>query len=72
MRTESGDDWSAFRVILKYFDGLMALIYFLLGVGIIWKADAVFNFPASYSIPLGAILMAYGLIRGYRTYQRSS
>jgi hypothetical protein len=63
--------WPAFQVILKYFQGFMAIVYVLLGIAILWRSEQLFHIPESYSIPLGIILIAYGIIRGYRVYQRN-
>ena len=71
MNTESEHKWPTFQVILKYFQGFMALVYVLLGIAIFWKSEQLFNIPGSYSVPLGTILIAYGIIRGYRVYQRN-
>ena len=71
MNTDSERKWPTFQVILKYFQGFMALVYVILGIGIFWKSEQLFNIPATYSVPLGTILVAYGILRGYRVYQRN-
>ncbi|HMI67227.1 MAG TPA: hypothetical protein VK517_14385 [Cyclobacteriaceae bacterium] len=72
MKTGSEYKWPTFQVILKYFQGFMALVYVCLGIAILWKSEQLFHIPETYSIPLGTILVAYGIIRGYRIYQRNS
>lgn len=71
MKIGSEYKWPNFQVILKYFQGFMALVYVLLGIAIFWKSEQLFKIPDTYSIPLGTILIAYGIIRGYRAYQRN-
>ncbi len=71
MKMGSEFKWPTFQVILKYFQGFMALVYILLGLAIFWKSEALFRIPETYSIPLGTILVSYGIIRGYRVYQRN-
>ncbi len=71
MRTGSEYKWPTFHVMIKYFQGFMALVYIGLGIIIFWKSEELFHLPTSYSIALGTILIVYGVIRGYRTYQRS-
>jgi len=43
----------------------------VLGIAILWRSEQLFRIPSTYSIPLGTILIAYGIIRGYRVYQRN-
>ena len=72
MKTGSEYKWPTFSVIIRYFQGIMALVYIILGIAILWKSDQIFHIPSSYSIPLGIILISYGILRGYRVYQRNS
>jgi hypothetical protein len=55
---------------MKYFEGFMALVYLTIGIAILWKSDELFNMPSSYSLPLGIVMTAYGVYRGYRVYQK--
>jgi hypothetical protein len=71
MKTGSEYKWPNFQVIIKYFQGVMALVYVLLGIAIFWKSEELFHIPSSYSVPLGMILISYGILRGYRAYQRN-
>ena len=58
-----------FESIMKYFGVAMALIY--VGVGfLLLKANDSFNIPNQYAIPLGIVLIGYGVFRGYRLYQK--
>ncbi len=57
---------------MKYIQGAMALVYILLGLAVLWKSDTLFNLKSGYAVPLGLVLIAYGLIRGFRAYQRNS
>jgi hypothetical protein len=54
--------------VVKYLAVLMCLVYVLLGAGLIWGSRDVFTVPSRYSLPMGSILIAYGLFRGYRIY----
>ncbi|HLZ16060.1 MAG TPA: hypothetical protein VKQ08_03435 [Cyclobacteriaceae bacterium] len=56
--------------VIKYFAAFMCLAYVLLGAAMIWGSKEVFNVPNKYSLPMGSILMAYGVFRGYRIYQK--
>jgi hypothetical protein len=47
----------------------MSLVYVLIGVAIMLKGAKLFNIPPSYALPLGSILIVYGLFRAYRIYQ---
>ena len=71
---EPGSDtrWPALQTILKYFQAAMAAIYLILGISLIWKPEQLFNIPSSsFTVPLGGLLIAYGILRGYRAYQKS-
>jgi hypothetical protein len=56
--------------MVKYFAALMCVVYLLLGAAMIWGSKEVFNVQSKYSLPMGSILIAYGLFRGYRVYQK--
>ncbi len=57
--------------VTKYFALFMSLIYVAFGAIIAWGSSSVFNkVPTKYSLPMGIILIAYGLFRGYRVYQK--
>lgn len=46
----------------------MCVVYVLLGAAMIWGPAELFHAPAKYTLPMGAILIAYGFFRGYRIY----
>jgi hypothetical protein len=48
----------------------MAVVYVLLGVAVAWRADQMFRIPPSYTLPLGVIMIVYGLFRGYGVYRK--
>jgi predicted membrane chloride channel (bestrophin family) len=51
---------------MKYFSILMAFIYVVLGVFVIVQH----TFTLAYKIPLGIVLIVYGLFRAFSTYQK--
>jgi hypothetical protein len=57
-----------FQLFLKYFGLLMSLIYIGTGVIILFRGKEVYNIPEMYSLPLGSLLIAYGLFRGYKVF----
>jgi hypothetical protein len=54
--------------VIKYFEVLMCVVYVLLGSAMIWGPMELFHAPSKYTLPMGSILIAYGLFRGYRIY----
>jgi len=61
---------SALEAFAKYFGAFMALIYMAVGVFLLLNANAYFNMPDYYSVPLGIVLTLYGAFRGYRVYKK--
>ncbi|MBS1488573.1 MAG: hypothetical protein JST43_13395 [Bacteroidetes bacterium] len=55
--------------ITKYIAALICLVYILLGAGLVWGKGA-FSFSSNYSLAAGIILIAYGIFRLYRIYQK--
>ena len=53
---------------MKYFSILMAFIYVVLGILLLVQQ----TFTIKYKIPLGIVLIVYGLFRTYSTYQKYS
>ena len=51
---------------MKYFTILMAFIYIVLGIFVLVQQ----TFNLAYKIPLGIVLIAYGLFRAFNTYQK--
>jgi hypothetical protein len=49
----------------------IAVIYVILGLTVLWQPGDLLQIPAGYSTPLALVLIAYGIIRGYRSYQKS-
>jgi len=56
--------------ITKYFGLFMCLIYILLGVAMITGSPLFSNIPKKYTLVMGAIMIVYGLFRGYRVYTK--
>ena len=56
--------------VVKYFAALICVVYILLGVALIWGPEEVFPVHSKYAMPMGSILIVYGLFRGYRVYQK--
>jgi hypothetical protein len=56
--------------VVKYLGLLMAVVYIGVGGLIIMGPSAQFNIPDKYTLPLGSLLLAYGLFRGYRVYAK--
>jgi hypothetical protein len=56
--------------VVKYFAALMCVVYLLLGAAMIWGPKEIFNVQSKYALPMGSILIVYGLFRGYRVYQK--
>lgn len=51
---------------MKYFSILMAFIYVVLGILLLVQQ----SFTLKYKVPLGIVLIVYGLFRTYSTYQK--
>lgn len=51
---------------MKYFSILMAFIYIALGIVVLVQQ----SFTITYKVPLGIVLIVYGLFRTYSTYQK--
>lgn len=56
-------------VVLKYFGILMMLVYEIVGITLLIQPGR-FSIPKEYTFPLGIALMGYGVLRGYRVYQK--
>ena len=55
---------------MKYFEIIMSLLYLFAGVILVAAPRESFNFPSTYTIPLGIVLVVYGLVRAYRVYKK--
>mgnify|MGYP003422379659 FL=1 len=53
---------------MKFFAILMAFIYIALGIFLLVQQ----KFNLAYKIPLGIVLIVYGLFRAFSTYQKFS
>jgi hypothetical protein len=74
MRTES-DDYKVNQLdaVMKFVAVAVAIIYITMGIAIVSRSEFVeerFNLSRQYSIALGAVLIAYGVYRGYRVFSR--
>jgi hypothetical protein len=71
MRTNPNEvKMSPFDVVIKYLAGAMAVLYIVIGTAILLRSPVFFNLPGRYSWMLGLLLIAYGIFRGYKVYQR--
>ncbi|MBA4055044.1 MAG: hypothetical protein C0490_10055 [Marivirga sp.] len=57
------------EVVLKYFGILMTVVYEIIGIALLTQPRR-FSIPPQYTVPLGIALMGYGVLRGYRVYQK--
>jgi hypothetical protein len=71
MKTKSDESTSSgFSMIMKCIEMIMSIVYVTVGALVIWRAVELFHIPNQYSLPLGSMLIAYGLFRTYRVYQK--
>lgn len=47
----------------------MMLVYEIVGITLLIQPGR-FSIPKEYTFPLGIALMGYGVLRGYRVYQK--
>ena len=59
-----------FEAVMKYIGIVLAILYVGMGLAVILRANEIFDISATYALPLGSILVVYGLFRGYRVYQK--
>lgn len=69
MRSEQSNE-NGGNDVMKYIGIVMALLYVGLGIAVLAGPKNLFNIPQKYIFPLGALLIAYGLFRAYRIYQK--
>jgi len=55
---------------MKYLGVLMALVYVAIGFAVIFTPNHLFNMQTKYALPLAGVFIAYGIFRGYNTYQK--
>jgi len=71
MKTESDQSGvNGFSVLMKYLEMVMSIVYITVGVLVIWRSVELFHISSQYSLPLGSMLIAYGIFRTYRVYQK--
>ncbi|HEY9005312.1 hypothetical protein [Ohtaekwangia sp.] len=70
MKTES-DEYkvTGMDMVIKYFGLIMAVAYIGIGAAVITRPDII-NIHGPYALPLGILLIAYGLFRAFKVYQR--
>ena len=56
-------------MVIKYFGLIMAAADLGLGGALITRPDLI-NINGAYALPLGILLIAYGLFRAFKVYQR--
>lgn len=55
---------------MKYFGALLVVAYVMVGLGMLVRPDGLFDIPPTWALPLGSMLVVYGVYRGYRFYQK--
>jgi hypothetical protein len=70
MKTDSNPYMTTFEIVMKYLGILMALIYVITGITVVYRSRELFNIPQPYVVPMGIGLISYGLFRGYRLYNK--
>lgn len=58
------------EMVVKYLAVIMALAYVVIGALLIARSGSMVNITGKYTVPLGVILIGYGIFRCYKTYQR--
>lgn len=58
-------------LVIRSFGLIVPLLYIGVGILILWNSAELFpKLPAKYSLPAGGLMIAYGIFRGYRVYQK--
>ena len=71
MKTDSDQSGvNTLNVLMKYLEMIMSIVYIAVGVLVIWRSVELFHISNQYSLPLGSMLIAYGIFRTYRVYQK--
>jgi hypothetical protein len=55
---------------MKYAGLLVAALYLIIGIVVLLRSNYLSSLPDGTAVPLGILLILYGLFRGYRVYQR--
>ncbi|GHN01310.1 hypothetical protein WSM22_27990 [Cytophagales bacterium WSM2-2] len=58
------------EAVVKYFSLFMCVLYLLIGAAMITGSSLFNNVPRRYALVMGAIMIVYGLFRGYRVYSK--
>jgi len=59
------------EMVIRSFGFIISLLYIGLGVLILRNSAEFFpGLPAKYIVPAGSLMIAYGVFRGYRVYQK--
>ena len=61
---------SPFESVLKYFGVLLSLVYVMVGLAMVFRGEELFGISPLWALPLGSMLMVYGVFRAYRLYQK--
>jgi hypothetical protein len=61
---------SPMETVLKYFTALMSVAYIMVGLAMVLRSDGLFDIARVWALPMGSMLMVYGIYRGYRLYQK--
>ena len=70
MKYDTDQYLTMFDVVMKYVGMVMACIYIGAGITVLSRSRELFNIPRQYIVPLGIVLTAYGIYRGFLTYQK--
>jgi len=60
--------WTALEKGMKYLGILTTIIYLGMGILVLVSSNRILNIPERYTLPLGSLLVVYGLFRAYRVY----
>ncbi len=55
---------------VQYLSILMVILYISIGVAVVDGYNTLFHIPEKYSLPMGIVLIGYGIFRAYKVYQK--
>lgn len=58
------------KAFLKFFSFIMALLYIAIGLWFLLSAKQAYVIPHVHVLPVGFILLAYGLYRAFVNYKK--
>jgi len=58
------------EAISKYFALFMCLVYIMIGSAMLADSPLFSHIQRSYTLVIGALMIVYGIFRGYRVYQK--